>query len=162
MQASLVIVGGVLGLAAFLSTFDWRWLLGAVVLLANWPYTIIVIMPTNRRLTETPVDAATMETRGMIRRWGILHAGRSALGFAATLIFMWLGDEAAAGQRASKMTLKIHLQVQNRRWLAPFSIPVAKERKGRPARIALAGVLEHGYRALVPPPTLSGTCIWRI
>jgi len=58
MQASLVIVGGVLGLAAFLSTFDWRWLLGAVVLLANWPYTIFVIMPTNRRLTETPVDAA--------------------------------------------------------------------------------------------------------
>ena len=91
MQASLVIVGGVLGLASFLSTFDWRWRLGAVVLLANWPYTIIVIMPTNRRLTETPVDAATMETRRMIRRWGILHAERSALGFAATLIFLWAG-----------------------------------------------------------------------
>jgi hypothetical protein len=91
MQAGLVIVGGVLGLAAFRSTFDWRWLLGAVVLLANWPYTIFVIMPTNRRLTETPVDAATVETRGMIRRWGIPHAGRSALGFAATLIFLWAG-----------------------------------------------------------------------
>ena len=91
MQASLVIVGGVLGLASFLSTFDWRWLLGAVVLLANWPYTIILIMPTNRRLTETPLDAATVETRRMIRRWGILHAERSALGFAATLIFLWAG-----------------------------------------------------------------------
>jgi hypothetical protein len=69
MQAGLVIVGGVLGLGAFLSTFDWHWLLGAAVLLANWPYAIFVIMPTNRRLTETPVDAATVETRGMIRRW---------------------------------------------------------------------------------------------
>ena len=66
MQASLVTVGGVLGLATFLCTFDWRWLLGAVVLLAIWPYTIFV-----RRLTETPVDATTVETRGMIRRLGI-------------------------------------------------------------------------------------------
>jgi hypothetical protein len=35
MQASLVVVGGVLGLVAFLSTLEWRWIFGAVVLLAN-------------------------------------------------------------------------------------------------------------------------------
>src|SRR5215472_3450710 len=56
MQASLAIVGGLLGLAAYLSTLDWRWLLGAVVLLANWPYTAFVIMPTNQRLMDTPLD----------------------------------------------------------------------------------------------------------
>ena len=89
MQASLVVVGGLVGLAAFLSTLEWRWLLGAVVLLANWPYTIFVIMPTNRLLTYTPPEAATAETRGMIERWGALHAGRSALGLVATLIFLW-------------------------------------------------------------------------
>jgi len=89
MQASLVVVGGVLGLIAFLSTLEWRWLVGAVVLLANWPYTIYVIMPTNRRLMDTAPEAATTETRQMIRQWGILHAGRSALGFTAALIFLW-------------------------------------------------------------------------
>jgi hypothetical protein len=89
MQASLAIVGGLFGLVAYLSTLDWRWLLGAIVLLANWPYTIYVIMPTNRRLMDTPPEAATPETRRMLERWGALHAGRSALGLVATLIFLW-------------------------------------------------------------------------
>jgi Domain of unknown function (DUF1772) len=89
MQASLAVLGGVLGLVAFLITLEWRWLLGAVVLLANWPYTIFVIMPTNTRFMETPPEAAATETRRMIRQWGILHAGRSALSLSATLIFLW-------------------------------------------------------------------------
>jgi hypothetical protein len=90
MQASLAVLGGGLGLAAFFSDLDWRWLLGAVVLVANWPYTIFVIMPTNRRLMDTPPEAATAETRRMIGRWGILHAGRSCLGLVATVIFLWV------------------------------------------------------------------------
>jgi len=89
MQASLAIVGGVLGLVAYFSSLDWRWLLGAVVLLANWPYTIFVMMPTNRRLMNTPTEAAAAETRRMLERWGALHAGRSAFGIVATLVFLW-------------------------------------------------------------------------
>jgi len=88
MQASLVIVGGLLGLVAYLNTLDWRWLIGAVVLLANWPYTIFVIMPTNQRLMDTALDDAGAETRRMLERWGLLHVGRNMLGLAATLIFL--------------------------------------------------------------------------
>jgi len=89
MQASLAIVGGLIGLVAYMSTFDWRWLLGAVVLPANWPYTIFVVMPINRRLMDTLPEVATSETRRMLEWLGALHAGRSALGLVATLIFLW-------------------------------------------------------------------------
>jgi Domain of unknown function (DUF1772) len=89
MQASLAILAGVLGLVAYSSASDWRWLLGAIVLLANWPYTLFVIAPTNNRLMETPPETATHETRRMVERWGMLHAGRSALGLLATLFYLW-------------------------------------------------------------------------
>jgi hypothetical protein len=44
----------VLGLVTYFSSLDWRWLLGAAVLLANRPYTIFVIMPTTCHLMNAP------------------------------------------------------------------------------------------------------------
>jgi hypothetical protein len=89
MQASLAVLGGLLGLAAWLTTSDWRWLVGAVLLLANWPYTYFAVMPTNERLMATPEAQADAETRRLIERWGRLHAGRSGLGAASMLVLLW-------------------------------------------------------------------------
>lgn len=89
MQASLAILGGALGLVAWLDTNDLRWLAGAVLMMANWPYTMVVIMPVNRRLNATAPDGAGAQTRQMIRRWGILHGGRSLIGMAAVGMFLW-------------------------------------------------------------------------
>ena len=89
MQASLAVVGGLLGFAAWVATSDWRWLVGAVLLLANWPYTYLAIMPTNERLMATPEAEASADTRRMVEHWGRLHAGRSGLGAASTLILLW-------------------------------------------------------------------------
>jgi hypothetical protein len=89
MQASLALVSTAFGLLAFWMTRDWRWLAGALVILANWPYTLLVILPVNKRLNATPLDAANGETRDMIKTWGKLHAWRGALGLAATVVYLW-------------------------------------------------------------------------
>ena len=89
MQASLAVLGGLLGVGAWVATSDWRWLVGAVLLLANWPYTYVMIMPTNARLMATPEAEANAETRRLAERWGRLHAGRSGLGAASTLVLLW-------------------------------------------------------------------------
>ena len=89
MQASLAIVGGLFGLVAWWQSDDWRWLLGAALLIANWPYTLIAIMPTNNKLMATQLDQAGPESRALIERWGRLHAARTAFGFLATATFLW-------------------------------------------------------------------------
>lgn len=89
MQASLAIVGGVLAIIAYAMLSDWRWLLAAVLILVNWPYTLICIKPTNDALKRIQSVAAGSEARRLVERWGSLHAGRSLLGVAATVVCIW-------------------------------------------------------------------------
>jgi Domain of unknown function (DUF1772) len=89
MQATLAVVGFLFGALAWWSSGNWAWLIGAIVLVANWPYTLLGIMPTNHVLNAiAPADAGP-DSRALIVKWGGLHAVRTALGAAATLIFLW-------------------------------------------------------------------------
>jgi Domain of unknown function (DUF1772) len=89
MQASGAVISGVLGLIAAWLTWDWRWIVGAVFILANWPYTLLGIMPTNRALKAIAEEDAGAQSRALIMKWGSLHAVRTALGIAATLAYLW-------------------------------------------------------------------------
>jgi hypothetical protein len=89
MQAPLALAGCVLGLLAWWQTGVWQWLLGATLMIANWPYTFLGVMPTNNELMATDSIKADTETRKLIEKWARLHSVRTALGFAATVGFLW-------------------------------------------------------------------------
>lgn len=90
MQASLAAIGSLAAFAAGYLIGDWRWWLGGAVLLANWPYTLVVIKPVNDRLLATAPESADETTRALLQRWSGLHAARTLLGSAAALIMIWI------------------------------------------------------------------------
>lgn len=89
IQSGLAIAGGVAGLIVGYLSADMRWFAGSVLLLANWPFTLLVIMPVNKPLMVMKGSEAGPESRAMLLQWGSLHNVRSALGAAATLTFAW-------------------------------------------------------------------------
>src|SRR5216683_6647133 len=58
MQAPLALIGCILGLIAWRQTGAWQWLAGAIVLVSAWPYTLLVIQPTNNVLMGTQLSDA--------------------------------------------------------------------------------------------------------
>jgi uncharacterized membrane protein len=94
MQAPLALLGFLLGAAAWWQTDRTLLLVGAVLMLANWPFTYLAIMPTNNRLSALDPAASSGEARSLLHRWGSLHAVRTALGIAAVVAFaLALGRE---------------------------------------------------------------------
>lgn len=87
MQASLAVAGFLCGIAAWIGAHDIRWLVGALILVANWPYTLIGIMPTNNAIKAIPIENAGA-ARLLIVKWGGLHAVRTILGAVATAVFV--------------------------------------------------------------------------
>jgi len=88
MQAPLAIIGFVLGTIAWWLTGRVAFLAGALLLVANWPWTIFGIMPTNKALMATGLEDAGPQSRALIIKWNVLHSVRTALGVLAIVAFL--------------------------------------------------------------------------
>jgi hypothetical protein len=89
LQAPLALLSLLSGTAAWLLGAGVDWLIAALMIGSVVPITFIVIMPTNRRLLDPLRDLASAETRALLERWNKLHAVRTALGLAASLLYAW-------------------------------------------------------------------------
>ena len=88
MQASLAVIGFLLGLLAWLATGRVTFVIGALLIIANWPWTLLGMLPTNKALMATDVANAGAETRALLLQWNRLHAVRTVLGGLAVEAFL--------------------------------------------------------------------------
>jgi len=89
MQAPLAVVGCLFGLIAWWQGREPVFLIGAALMIANWPWTLLRIMPTNNTLMAIDPADATPKVRALIVKWGSLHGVRSVLGALATIAFLF-------------------------------------------------------------------------
>jgi Domain of unknown function (DUF1772) len=82
MQATLAVIGGCAALWQWYAAGNIAWLFGGVLLLANWPYTLLAIMPINHRL-EAEGAEMNAEAPELLRRWNRLHMVRTGLSLLA-------------------------------------------------------------------------------
>jgi hypothetical protein len=87
MQAGLAVLASLVGGFAFWRSRDLLWLAGATLMLANLPFTLIVIAPINNELLALSPEQAGSTCRALVERWGWLHAVRAGLSLAAMAAF---------------------------------------------------------------------------
>jgi Domain of unknown function (DUF1772) len=90
MQAPLALLSLVAGLGSWLLGGGVGWAIAALLIGAVIPFTFIGIMPTNRALLAPGRDLDATETRTLLERWAKLHAVRTILGIAATVLYLYL------------------------------------------------------------------------
>ena len=88
MQASLAVLGTLLAVAAWSSGAGVVWLAAGTLIGAVVPFTLVVMWPTNKSLEDVGLDTSAERARGLLRRWGNLHAVRSVLSATALLLMI--------------------------------------------------------------------------
>jgi len=86
--AAIALLAAICGLIAYFDTQDVRWAFGALLIIASWIYAYFVMAPLDnqiRALRGGEVAAA----RALVRQWGIVESGLTAIGAATVLIFLW-------------------------------------------------------------------------
>src|SRR5262245_12053416 len=82
MQVALVVLAPVSSIVAFAMGQGVMVLLGGLVLALMVPYTLIVVMPTNRELLD-PSRPADASSGRLLEKWGRLHMVRTVSGLVA-------------------------------------------------------------------------------
>jgi len=86
--AALAVAAGALGIGQYLAAKDVRWAVGALAILATWPYAYFVLRPMNDRILSL-AGADQGAAGAYVRDWGRLEIGQTALGLASCAAYIW-------------------------------------------------------------------------
>ena len=90
MQVALAAACLLSSIAAWLAGASFWWTIAGVLQVSVIPFTLIVILPTNKLLLSPTLDKRSAQAGQLLARWGRLHAVRSILSGLALLLFLYL------------------------------------------------------------------------
>jgi hypothetical protein len=88
LLAALALLAAISGFSAYFESQDVRWAFGALLIIGSWLYAYFVMAPLDnqiRSLRGGEIAAA----RALVRQWGIVESGLTAIGLAAVALFLW-------------------------------------------------------------------------
>ncbi len=88
MQVPLALVAGVSAVGSWWLDNSMLWIAGAVLIFGVVPFTLIFILPTNKRLLSAGIDRRSTDAHELLVRWGRLHAVRTGASLSATILFL--------------------------------------------------------------------------
>ena len=88
MQIIFALAAAIGGISAWFLGAPRLWFVGAVLIFAVIPFTLIVIMPTNKKLFDPALDRTSEVTHQLLHDWGKLYAVRSILALGASVVFL--------------------------------------------------------------------------
>jgi hypothetical protein len=89
MLAVLAIISALSGYTDYIRSGDVRWLIGGTIILSSLPYAYFVITPVNILLYGARRNAPPSMIRELVRDWGLLEWGQTAIGLAASCMYGW-------------------------------------------------------------------------
>lgn len=88
IQSTLALLAGLSALGAGWALGSGIAVAGGVAMLANWPFTLVALLPINRRLSAAIAGTGASGSHRLLLRWGRLHDVRSLLGVAGVVLLL--------------------------------------------------------------------------
>jgi membrane protein YdbS with pleckstrin-like domain len=79
IQVILALAATIAGISAWFMGAPRLWFVGAVLIFAVIPFTLIVIMPTDKKLLDPGLNRSSEVAHQLLQDWGKLHAVRRAV-----------------------------------------------------------------------------------
>jgi len=89
MQVLLAVISFLSSLIAWFIHSNIYWLIGSILIIIVIPFTLIFILPVNKKLLDSSLDKNSEYAKQLLNRWGRLHAARSILSLISFILFLY-------------------------------------------------------------------------